>query len=443
MKYKLRLGWVFPGQPNLAHVASKRSLAALSWTNFFLADMLTGFGPFVALYLGTQHWSQTDVGVALSIGTVAAMVAQVPAGAMVDALAGKRLVTGIAFAGVIVAMLILVWFPFRWPVFGAEALKGVAAAVITPAVAALTLALANQEKLAERLGENVRSRALGSGLTALLLGSVGGWLGYSSVFYLGAAFGVAAIISMGMIERKDLETAPNRTGAFSAVPKRRQQDTPRKRKDLPKDRGLMAFAGAMLLFQLGNAAVLNIAAHGFSETSGRLAGVLVAASVAVPQVIAALIAVRLGNLAESWGRRRVLMLGFCLVPVRIVLFALGGSAWMQVGYQAFDGVTAAVLGLMIPLVVSDITHDSGRFSLGMGIVGLAVGIGATLSTTIAGYIADHMGDQAAYLTLAAFAVASCVMVWLAVPETRERRVRPKAEVPDRAEAGRSAALARR
>jgi len=103
---------------------------------------------------------------------------------------------------------------------------------------------------------------------------------------------------------------------------------------------------------------------------------------------------------------------------------------------------AAVLGLMIPLVVSDITHDSGRFSLGMGIVGLAVGIGATLSTTIAGYVADHMGDQAAYLTLAAFAVASCVMVWFVVPETRERRVRPKAEVADRAEAGASAALAR-
>ena len=236
-----------------------------------------------------------------------------------------------------------------------------------------------------------------------------------------------AILSMRMIEAQDLETAPNRTGAFSAVPKRRQQDTPARRKDLPRDRGLLAFAGAIMLFQLGNAAVLNIAAHGFSESSGRMAGVLLAATVAVPQIIAAVISPRLGDLAESWGRRRVLMIGFVMLPVRILLFALGGTAWMQVGYQAFDGVTAAVLGLMIPLVVSDITHDSGRFSLGMGIVGLAVGVGATLSTVIAGFVADRMGDQAAYLALSAFAVAGCLVVWFVLPDTRERRHRPKAE----------------
>lgn len=419
--------WIAPGRPDIAHVASKRSLAALSWMNFFLSDMLTGFGPFVSLFLLTQNWTQSEIGVALSVGTTAAIVAQVPAGALVDALPGKRMVTGIAFLGVIAAMLILVWAPVRWPVFGSEALKGVAAAFITPAVAAITLALANQEKLGQRLGENVRSRALGSGLTALLLGGVGGWLGYGLVFYLGSAFGVMALVSMRMIRVEDLDTAPDRTGAFSAVPKRRQKDTPASRKTLPKDPGLMTFSIAIMLFQLGNTAVLNVAAHGFSQGNGKYAGLLVAATIAVPQVIAAVIAPGLGNLAESWGRRSVLMLGFSLLPLRILLFALGGTAWMQVGYQAFDGVTAAVLGLMVPLVVSDITHDSGRFSLGMGIVGVAVGIGATLSTTIAGFVAEHYGDQAAYLTLAAFALAGCAVVWFSLPDTRERRKRPKAE----------------
>ena len=420
---------LFPGRPNLPHVASRRSLAALAWMNFFMADMLTGFGPFVSLYLLTEHWTQGDIGVALSVGTVAAMLAQVPAGALVDAVPGKRAVTGLAFVGVVAAMLILVWLPRHWPVFAAEALKGVAAAVITPAVAAITLALANQETLGQRLGKNVRSRALGSGLTALLLGSVGGWLGYSSVFYLGAGFGAMAIVSVCLIRPECMEAAPDRTGAFSAVPKHRQRDKPRRPGDLPKDRQLLAFAAAIMLFQLGNAAVLNIAAHGFLAGGGNNAGVLLAATIAVPQVIAALIAPRLGDLAETWGRRRVLMIGFSLLPVRILLFALGGTAWMQVGYQAFDGVTAAVLGLMIPLVVADITHDNGRFSLAMGIVGLAVGVGATLSTTVAGFVADHLGDRAAYLTLASFAAAGCAMVWFVVPETRERRTRPKATRP--------------
>lgn len=394
--------------------------------NFFQADMLTGFGPFISLFLLTQHWAQSEIGVALSVGTIAALMAQVPAGALVDALPGKRAVTGLAFLAVVAAMLIVAWLPFPWPVFGAEALKGVAAAVITPAVAAITLALANQETFGERLGENVRSRALGSGLTALLLGSAGGWLGYDTVFYLGAGFGVMAAVSACMIRPKCLETAPDRTGAFSAVPMRRQQDTPRRWRELSKDRQLLVFAAAIMLFTLGNAAVLNIAAHGFSDRSGTTAGMLLAATIAVPQVIAALIAPRLGNLAESWGRRKVLMIGFTLLPIRILLFALGGNAWMQVGYQALDGVTAAVLGVMIPLVVADITHDSGRFSLGMGIIGFAVGIGATLSTTAAGFIADRSGHQAAYLALAGFAAMGCAVVWFGLPETGARRTRSKA-----------------
>ncbi len=363
---------------------------------------------------------------ALSVGSIASIVAQVPAGALVDELPGKRIVTGAALLAISAAMLILISLPSRWPVFGAEALQGVAGAVITPAVAAITLALANEEKLGERLGENVRSRALGSGLTALLMGSLGSWLGYSSVFYLGAGFGLLAILAMGMIRPECLETAPDRTGAFSAVPKRRQHDLSCGRADLLKNRQLLLFVAAIMLFQLGNAAVLNIAANGFLKGNANSAGVLLAATIAVSQVIAALIAPQLGNLAESWGRRRVLLIGFSLVPIRILLFALGGTAWMEVGYQAFDGVTAAVLGLMIPLVVSDITHDSGRFSLAMGFVGLAVGAGATLSTTIAGFVAERVGDQAAYLTLAAFAVAAAAMVWFAVPETRERRTRLKA-----------------
>lgn len=417
---------VFPPQLSLPHAASRQSLAALSWMNFFLADMLTGFGPFVTLFLLTQHWTQAEIGVALSVGSIASMVAQVPAGALVDELPGKRMVTGVALLAIAASMLILIWLPSRWPVFGAEALQGVAGAVITPAVAAITLALANQEKLGERLGENVRSRALGSGMTALLMGSLGSWLGYSSIFYLGAGFGLLAILAMGMIRSECLETAPDRTGAFSAVPKRRQQDKPRDRADLPRDRQLLLFAAVIMLFQLGNAAVLNIAANGFVKDSANSAGVLLAATIAVPQVIAALIAPRLGDLAESWGRRRVLLIGFSIVPIRILLFALGGTAWIEVGYQAFDGVTAAVLGLMTPLVVSDITHDSGRFSLAMGIVGLAGGVGATLSTTIAGFVAERVSDQAAYLTLAGFAVAAATMVWFAMPETHERRTRPKA-----------------
>lgn len=55
----------------------------------------------------------------------------------------------------------------------------------------------------------------------------------------------------------------------------------------------------------------------------------------------------------------------------------------------------AGIGVMLPLIVSDITTRRGRFNLGMGIIGLAVGLGATLSDAVGGTIANRLGQTAA------------------------------------------------
>jgi predicted MFS family arabinose efflux permease len=89
-----------------------------------------------------------------------------------------------------------------------------------------------------------------------------------------------------------------------------------------------------------------------------------------------------------------------------------------VAVQVLDGVCAAVLGVTLPLVVADIMRGSGRFNLGLGIVGSAVGIGAALSTTLAGFAMDHFGSSAAFLGLAAVAGCGVLMVWWLLPETR-------------------------
>src|ERR1700729_4325509 len=63
----------------------RESLRGLDWFIFFLADVQTGFGPFVAVYLTTQKWTQVEIGLVLSIGGVVALVGQMPGGAIVDA----------------------------------------------------------------------------------------------------------------------------------------------------------------------------------------------------------------------------------------------------------------------------------------------------------------------------------------------------------------------
>src|ERR1700754_4991569 len=95
---------------------------ALDLLNFFVADVQTGFGPFVAVYLTTHKWTQVQIGFALTLGTVVALISQIPAGALVDAVQNKRAAAGTALIGVIIAASLLAIQPNTLPVLVAQTL---------------------------------------------------------------------------------------------------------------------------------------------------------------------------------------------------------------------------------------------------------------------------------------------------------------------------------
>ena len=152
--------------------------------------------------------------------------------------------------------------------------------------------------------------------------------------------------------------------------------------------------------------------------SSAWASTLIGACIVVPTVIVAGVAPWVGRQADAWGRRPLLLLCFAALALRGVFFALVSSPYLIVAVQILDGVCAAVLGVVLPLVVADLMRGTGRFNLGLGIVGSAVGIGAALSTTLAGYMMDHFGSSLAFWSLAAVAVGGLGLVWLLLPETR-------------------------
>jgi MFS family permease len=73
----------------------KRSLFALEWLYFFLADVQTGLGPFLAAYLAANDWNPARVGYALTFGGLTAVAVQTPSGAAVDVIHRKRLLVAI------------------------------------------------------------------------------------------------------------------------------------------------------------------------------------------------------------------------------------------------------------------------------------------------------------------------------------------------------------
>jgi len=196
---------------------------------------------------------------------------------------------------------------------------------------------------------------------------------------------------------------------------------------LLRNRGLLVFAAAVALFQLANAAMLPIIAGAVTKRSADWATVLIAACIVVPQLVVALLSPWIGRQAERVGRRPLLLLGFAVLPLRAALFALVTSPYLIVPVQVLDGVAAAVLGVLTPLIAADVTRGTGRFNFVQGFIGVALGVGASLSTVTAGIVVDRFGGAAGFLCLAGAACAALALVAAAMPETRPIREDAAAE----------------
>jgi MFS family permease len=187
------------------------------------------------------------------------------------------------------------------------------------------------------------------------------------------------------------------------------------------NRPLLVFAGCLLLFHLANSAMLPLVGSTVTMHSAHWATVIIAACIVVPQLVVAALSPWVGRRAQIWGRRPLLLIGFAALPIRGLLFAAVGDPSLLLAVQLLDGITAAVFAVMVPLVVADLTRGTGHFNLGQGILGTATGIGAALSTTLAGYVTDRFGSPAAFASLAAIAVIGFTVLWFLMPETRPRQ----------------------
>ena len=393
--------------------APGRSLRALDWLNFFIADFQTGFGPFIAVYLTSVGWSLEAIGLVLSIGTVSAMASQVPAGALVDAVPHKRGVAAAAIGAIAISALLIAGLPLFLPIVAAEILHAGASALLGPAIAAISLALVERSAFGERLGRNKRYAAIGNALAAALMGATGFYVSNNAVFILTAIMAVAALGAVAAIRPVDPPPALTVAG-----PRRSARTAIRPFWRVLRDRRLVIFCGCVGLFQFANAAMLPVAASQVTERVGTLSTLLIAGGMIGPQLLTALLSPQAGRAAERWGRRPLLLIGFGAVPVRSLLFATVESPHIFLLIQLVDGIGAAVFGVLMPLVVADIAAEAGHYTLALGVVGLAIGIGATLSTAVSGIVADRFGDPAAFLVLAAAGACAMLLVGTLMPETK-------------------------
>lgn len=391
------------------------TLDALS---FFVADAQTGFGPFIAGYLTGHGWSTGRIGTVLSIGTLAALVSQLPGGAMVDRLHDKRVAAALAWAAMAVAAVLFAVAPVFPVVAVAEVLHACSTSMLTPAIAALSLSIVGRKALGERLGRNARYAAIGSAGTAFVVGAAGSTLGPASVFWLTAAFVLPGLALLLKLPRsKHGPGAPDTLGRPKKTDWRAWFSDIR---DLVAHKGILAFSVCIGLFHLGNAAQLPIASTVLARTAGGSAPLFLSACVVGPQVIVALFSPWIGRTEERRGVRLVMLGGFAAVPLRALLLAGATSLddsvvpYAIAAAQLLDGVSAAVFGVSLPIMAADLTKGTHRFNLCLGFFGIAITFGATLGTALAGHAADRLGFPITFLILGACGLAAVASVLFAV-----------------------------
>ncbi len=377
------------GEKPAPSLASRRGLDAFT---FFVANLQTGFGPFVAVYFTSQSWTQSDIGLVLTIGGLFSLFGQVPGGAFVDWVTSKRFVAALSVAVIGLSAAGLALFPTFLIVALSMAAHSIASCTLTPAIAAISLGLVGHAGLGERLGRNARFSSIGNALAAAGMGACGYYLSSEAVFYVTAALALPTLAALWFVRASEIDLVRPQAPEGGTAPGGWES-----LKLVVTNRALLCFAACITLFFVSNAAMLPLVGSVLTVRASHTATILIAACIMAPQLVMALIAPAVGRAAQAYGRRPLLILGFAALPIRGLLFAYTDAPELLVAVQVFDGISAAVLGVMVPLVVADCTRGTGRFNMALGAVGTAMGLGAAASTTLSGYMADHFGSHAAFV----------------------------------------------
>lgn len=398
-----------------ARTPPARTLRGLDWLNFFLSDVQTGVGPFLAIYLAGYSWNEERVGLALTVGGIAGILTQTPAGALVDRLRSKRALIASGIVALSAGALLMAFLPTFWSVMSAQALIGGVSSIFIPAICAISLGVVGRGLFDRRQGRNQGFNSAGNVMAAISMGLLGYFISNRSIFFFVVAAAIPTLLAVLLINPAEIDYDLAR-----GCKKSGDDGEPIAASELLKDRPLMIFLVSAVMFHFANAAMLPLLGEMLAKGKGRDSMMFMSACVVTTQFVIALLAAWAGRTAGTWGRKPLMLIAFGVLPVRAVLYTLTHNTVALVAIQILDGVGAGIFGVVSVLIIADLTQNSGRFNLTLGAITMAVGIGAACSQFVAGSIVHHFGSNAGFLFLAAVASAAFCFLYFFMPETHDK-----------------------
>lgn len=390
--------------------SKKRSLICLNWLNFSAADVATGLGPFLAVYLSANlKWNPSQVGIAIAAMSIATVLAQSPAGWLCDVSNKKRQGIVLVTTAIGIAGFCMLFFPNFYAVIACQIAIGVSAAFFGPVLIALAMGIGGANRFEHTISQNQTFNHAGNVASAIIIGLMGKLTNNEGIFYGLAIFCAMSIVFALSIKEGDI-------GHQGAQPDHHKDDKPLGLKGMLKNRGYLILLFSSVLFHFANAAMLPLVGQELGKDEGSNASLYMSACIVLAQLVMIPMAFMSGKWAKG-GRKKLMVVAFAMLPVRGILYTLAGGASYLVSIQILDGIAGGIFSVVSILMVADLFQGSGKENFAQGILATSVGIGASLSNVISGYIVSSAGFNFGLYILSAIALIALVIFSQLMPET--------------------------
>ncbi|EAJ4646167.1 MFS transporter [Campylobacter upsaliensis] len=382
---------------------------ALAWLNFFIADVRDGLGPYLGVFLKEHQFTESQIGLITTSTSLCALIFGIFLGVLIDKTHFKRGIIALCIVGIVLATGANYFYPHFTFTLMAQIAIALCAVCLAPAFSAITLGIVGQSGYSRQVSLNEAYKHAGTAFSAGLSFIFALYYGIGAIFIITALMGICALVFLALLKSSQINHAV-------ACGKEEGVEIPL-RKALGDVRVL--FLGlVMFCFHLSNAYMLPLLSQRAHTLGVDSSGAYAAATILIAQCTMIGISLLCMRLLQTKGNPHFSSIYVYLMGIALFgLIVRGGVAahfdgiLAMIIVQILDGVGAGIVGVILPLLVAMLMRGSGHINAAFACVMTFGGVGAALSGSLGGYIAQYFGYFYAYLTLA-FVAAFGLSIWV-------------------------------
>lgn len=367
-------------------------------------------GPYLGVFLKQHQFSESQIGFIVTIASLCALLLGIPLGVLIDKTPHKKALITFCIIIIVCVTLANYFYPHFSLTLLAQVSVALCAVCLAPALAAITLGIVGLSHYSKQVGMNEAYKHAGTAFSALLSFGFALFWGIGAIFVITALMGVLSLLFLSLIRSESInhKVARGDTGE-TKVPLWESLS----------NKSVFILGVSMFLFHLSNAYMLPLLSQRAHTLGIDTSGAYAAATILIAQstmIVISLVCMKIlsSHHTSTFSRVYFVLMWLCFVAliIRGCIAAYNENLIGMVIVQILDGIGAGITGVILPILVAIMLSGSGHINAALSCVMTFGSVGAGLSGSLGGFIAQYFGYFYAYITLACVALVGLVL-WIA------------------------------